>query len=366
MHLENFRCTNFRSYSLVDCQFGPRLNCIVGDNGAGKTNILDAIHYLSLCRSPQGIKDSLNIKHNEPQFAIYGRFEGENPFDVSVGYSAERGKEVRSNGELYSRISEHVGRVPLVPIYPRDIELINDGGDLKRRFMNACISQYDHAYLEALLSYERLLKQRNAMLKTPQRSDDGLIEAYDLQLARFAQPVYEARESFCQQIAPLLQEHYGQFSPAEEVVALEYTSHLQQGSYLDLLREARASDRQYQFTTVGVHRDNLTLLLSGRPIKAVGSQGQQKAFVTALRLAQFSLFKEKLKTIPILLLDDLFDRLDSRRGQLLTALVASGQFGQIFLTDTQPERIIEALDYEIDEHLFFKATPDDFIPLEDI
>lgn len=362
--ITEFKCTNFRSYAVADITPGPRLNCLIGANGSGKTNVLDALYYLALCRSPQNLRDTRNIRHGESAFAIFGKFSSSaaSPFSVSLGYTDGKVKEVQIDGETLPKISDHIGRIPLIAAFPSDTYIIDDGGDLKRRFLNAAISQYDHQHLNDLLKYDRLVRQRNAHLKDS-RHDSGLLDVLDAQIAECATPIFKARIDFCNAIRPLFQAFYAQLVDSQESVDLEYKSQLQKGDLVNLLRGARENDRQLQHTTVGTHRDNLDFSLGDFPIRAEGSQGQRRSYMIALRLAQLQLLAQKTKATPILLLDDLFDRLDPARVSRLISIVLNEPFGQIFITDTQTDRIAEALDYDTDSHQFFGVEDGNIAPI---
>lgn len=356
-------CANFRSYAVAEISPGPRLNCLIGTNGSGKTNILDALYYLALCRSPQNLKDSRSIRHGEEKFSLFGKFiSPSETFTVSLGYAEGKAKEVQINGNILPKISEHIGRIPLIAAYPSDTYIIDDGGDLKRRFLNAAISQYDHQHLNHLLQHDRLLRQRNAHLKEGS-CDENLLDVLDEQINACAEPIFKARMDFCTSLRPIFQEFYSQLVNSQETVDLDYRSQLQKGDPLQLIRNARNTDRQLQHTSIGIHRDNLDFSLNGFPIRAEGSQGQRRSFMIALRLAQLQLLAQKTKTTPILLLDDLFDRLDPTRVARLIDIVLNAPFGQIFISDTQADRIAESLDYETDSHCFFNVENGNIEPM---
>lgn len=363
-YIADFKCTNFRSYALADIAPGQRLNCLIGPNGSGKTNILDALYYLALCRSAQNLRDVRNIRHGESAFAIFGKFfsDAAEPFTVSLGYAEGKTKEVQVDGEPLPKLADHIGRVPLVASYPSDTNIIDDGGDLKRRFLNAAISQFDHQHLNDLLRYDRLLRQRNAYLKEG-NCDSSLLDVLDAQICECAEPIFTARTSFCNALRPLFQDCYSQLTDSQEQVDLQYRSQLQNGDPRQLLQRERDNDRQVQHTTVGPHRDNLDFSLGAFPIRAEGSQGQRRSYMIALRLAQLLLLAQETKITPILLLDDLFDRLDPTRVARLISLVLKAPFGQVFITDTQTDRIAEVLDYDTEEHRFFGVEDGGVAPI---
>lgn len=364
-HVAELKCANFRSYALADITLGPRLNGLIGPNGAGKTNILDALYYLALCRSAQNLRDARNIRHGETAFAIFGKFNPDNaaPFSVSLSYTEGKNKEVQIDGEPLQKLADHIGRVPLIASYPSDTNIIDDGGDMKRRFLNAAISQYDHQHLNDLLKYDRLLRQRNAFLKDG-NGDTNLLDVLDEQISSCANPIFCARNNFCNAIRPLFQHFYAQLTDSQESVDIQYRSQMQNGELSQLLHNERDNDRQVQHTTIGPHRDNLDFSLGDFPIRAEGSQGQRRSYMIALRLAQLQLLAQKNNFTPILLLDDLFDRLDPNRVARLIHLVLNEPFGQVFITDTQTDRIAEALDYDTEPHRFFGVQNGEIEPID--
>ncbi len=364
MHIEELQAVGFRSYRQLSTTFHPKLNAIVGTNGQGKTNVLDMLYYLSMCKSPTRVPDSAAIRHGEEGFALHGKYRDREglPSTVSLGLKRGQSKELRYDEQHCPRLASHIGRIPIVAAYPYDNELIADGGELRRKFLNALISQFDGGYLLALSQYERILAQRNAFLKQDQIQDTGLLEIYDCQLAEAALPVWRAREAACQDLAPIFQAYYSALSPEYEKASLAYKSHLHEGSLSDHLREVRQNDQRYQHTTVGIHRDNVEFRLNGYAIRREGSQGQQKSFVLALRLAQFHLLRQRIGHPPIFLLDDLFDRLDSARVERLATVFTDSSFGQVFITDTDPQRVLPLFRQAQGQGLLVKVQQGELIP----
>ena len=343
MHLSRLSLLDLRNHREAELDLGPQVNCLTGPNGAGKTNLLDAVHYLSLCTSYFTNEDQLNIRHGADLFVVQGivaTAEGEDHLLCSV----RRGhrKIFSRNRKEYDRLSDHVGRMPVVMITPYDGQLVTDGSDLRRRFLDGLIAQFDREYLEALLRYNRALAQRNAVLKNG--GGIAALEPWDEQLVRQGEAVHLVRKAFMDQLVPLLLEHYRGISGGHEEVGLDYRSELSGGSMRDLLAASRERDRAAEHTTVGVHRDDLVFTIGGHPLKRFGSQGQQKTYLIALKLAQFDLTAQRTGIRPILLLDDIFDKIDPQRMRHLLALLGGGRFGQTIITDTDARRLHQALD----------------------
>lgn len=343
MYISRLSALNFKSIRQLELEFGPKINCFVGNNGQGKTNLLDAIYYLSMCKSAFGVSDTQVLTHGEPFFMLQGTYSRNGAEEqVSCGFKLNGGKVFKRNGNEYERLAEHIGLLPVVIVSPADIDLIAGSGDERRRYMNSVISQYDRLYLDEVMRYSRALAQRNSLLKSGNLSTD-LVEAVDAQLAAHGQRIYDKRLYFIDQLIPIFQEHYAQVSGRPEHVSLSYRSHLHDADMAQLLRQSFDRDRALQHTTVGVHRDDMQLMLNGFPIRREGSQGQQKTYLIALKLAQLDFIGRVAQLNPILLLDDIFDKLDADRVQQLIGLVAREEFGQIFITDTNPVRLHEAM-----------------------
>ncbi len=340
IHIRELQAVSFRSYRQLEVALHPGLNAIVGTNGQGKTNVLDMLYMLSMCKAPTRVPDASAIRHGQEGLALHGKYTDPSgqPATVSLAVKRNQGKTLRYDDQPCARLSDHIGRLPLVAIYPHDVELVWDGGELRRKFLNAFIAQFDRAYIHQLAAYERVLAQRNTLLRSDPL-DASLLEVYDMQLAQAAAPVHRARTAACEALAPRLADYYARLSPEGEAVGIAYVSPLNEGDLSGQLREARPRDLQRMFTTVGVHRDNIRLELNGHALRNMGSQGQQKTFIVALRLAQYHLLRERLGYAPILLLDDLFDKLDARRVGQLAEVFSGEHFGQVFITDTDPARV---------------------------
>lgn len=345
MLLERLSLINFKNHDEAQLEFCPKFNCFVGNNGMGKTNLLDAIHYISFCKSFFNSVDSQNIKHDLPFFSIQGWINKNGKTDeIFCGVKRGHKKQFKHNKKEYDRLSEHIGLYPLVMISPSDIELIWDGSEVRRKFMDSIISQYDKVYLEKLIAYNHVLQQRNALLKQfhENRSfDSTTLEIWDEQLVIHGEGIVKARIKFLEEFIPLFNKNYQFISDSTEQVSLEYDSALKDKSYKALLLASIGRDSAVHYTTVGPHRDDLEFKLMGNSLKKFASQGQQKSYLLALKLAQFEFIKEKKNTKPLLLLDDIYDKLDATRFKKLIELVSGNDFGQVFITDTHPERIQE-------------------------
>ncbi|SDK75110.1 DNA replication and repair protein RecF [Catalinimonas alkaloidigena] len=342
MHLQYLRLLNFKNYAALEADFSPQINAIVGDNGTGKTNLLDAVHYLSLTKSAFNKIDTQNIKHGEDFFRIDGTFLKEDEkWDVSCRLKAGDKKVVQVNKLPYERLSEHVGRFPLVMMAPDDTDLIRGGSEDRRRFFDGIISQIDAVYLQSLMKYNHLLNQRNSLLKQfadRHYVDRTLLETYNEPLLALGKEVFERRQAFVTDFLPVFLHHYQHLTDSREEVALQYESHWQSGTFAKEFVQSINRDLYIQRTDLGIHRDDYAFSIEGHPLRKYGSQGQQKSFVIALKLAQFDQMKDVSGRKPMLLLDDIFDKLDDHRIAHLMELVADQHFGQIFLTDARPER----------------------------
>lgn len=347
MYLKNLALTNFKNYELNELEFSPKINCFVGNNGVGKTNILDAIHYLSLTKSFFNNIDSISIKHGEDYFILQGTFIRDGEEDqIYCTFQKQKQKLLKRNGKEYQRLSDHVGRYPVVMISPADSALITEGSEDRRRFMNKIISQYNAEYLESVLRYSKALQQRNKTLKdanTSGSSDSEILHVWDAQLVKYGTHVYKEREVLVNELIPVFQEYYSMISSGRERVRLQYKSQLSEDSFEEALINSAAKDKYLEYTTVGVHKDDLLLEMDDFPVKLLGSQGQQKSYLVALKLAKFDYIKRKAGFSPILLLDDIFDKFDAERVEQIIRLVGNQRFGQIFITDTQQNRLHDIL-----------------------
>lgn len=348
MKLEHLTIVNYKNIREADLDFSGNVNCFVGKNGMGKTNLLDAIYYLSFCKSFNNVLDSQAIHHGEEYFMLRGLYELNGmPEDIQCGYKAKSKKSFKRGGKEYKRLSDHIGLLPIVMLTPSDSILLNGGSDERRKFMDMVISQFNKPYLNALIRYNGALQQRNTLLKQdPPCLDRDLYRICEEQMDFYGQQLYAARKSFVEEFNPVFQEFYQKISLDREQVSLSYTSHFDKGSLIPLLDEARNRDLALQYTTRGSHKDDLIMQIGDYAMKQTGSQGQNKTFLVTLKLAQFDFLRKMGSTTPILLLDDIFDRLDGDRVEQIVKLVASSRFGQIFITDTNREyldRIIGAL-----------------------
>jgi len=357
MYLKKLALTNFKNYEFCELEFSPRINCIVGNNGVGKTNILDAIHYLSLTKSFFNNIDSVSIRHNEDYFIIQGTFVREGEDDqIYCSFQKQKQKLLKRNGKEYQKLSDHVGRYPVVMISPADSALITEGSEDRRRFINKIISQYSSEYLDSVLRYNKALQQRNRLLKDFKSSgkfDIDTLSIWDSQLIKYGTYVFSERDILVNELIPVFQEYYSIISSGKEDVRLRYRSHLSEGDFNEALSNSVAKDRFLEYTTIGIHKDDLILEMNDFLVKSLGSQGQQKSYLVALKLAKFDYIKRKAGYPPILLLDDIFDKFDAERVEQIIRLVGNDRFGQIFITDTHQNRLQEILSsHDVDYKLF--------------
>ncbi|WP_116126123.1 DNA replication/repair protein RecF [Lewinella sp. IMCC34183] len=343
MYLSNIKLTQFKNYERQALSFSPRLNCFVGFNGSGKTNLLEAIYYLCMSKGYGSQADQYNIRHGDAVARLEGVFHlDDDREDKIVVKLRKRGRKViERNGTPYERISEHVGRYPVVIVTPDDISLVLEGSATRRRLLDNSLSQTDPQYLNYLIAYNKLLENRNAQLKEldGRRDTTGLLDVYDAQMEEPATYIHRQRQAFAAPFTELLREAYASISGAREAVDLEYRSHLNESGWGELLAGRAEKDRILQRTSGGIHKDELVFTQDGHPLKRVASQGQLKSFVLSLKLAQYRLLERSTNRTPILLLDDIFDKLDHERVRQLLELVMGSAFGQLFITDTDPERI---------------------------
>lgn len=340
MQITELSILNFKNISEAELSFSPALNCFVGKNGEGKTNLLDAIHYIAFCKSHTNTIDSQNILHDSDFFMLRAVCrDEENLSEVFCGMKRRQKKVFKLNNKEYDRLSEHIGRIPLVLISPSDDELIREGSDERRRFMDMVISQYDHAYMDAIVGYNRALLQRNAILREESIQDDSLFEVYEGKMGLEASTIYKKRKEFICEFTPVFEQYYHNISRGKESIRLDYSSHISEGNLDEQLKRIRQRDKLLGFTSRGIHKDELLMELDGYPIKRVGSQGQNKSFLIAMKLGQFGFLKRYTGQTPILLIDDLFDKLDSFRVENIIRLVSGEEFGQIFITDTNKEHL---------------------------
>ncbi len=343
MFLKSLSLLNFKNYPDASVTFSKQVNCLIGDNGEGKTNVLDAIYYLSFCKSFFNSIDSQNILHEAPFFVIQGVFTSKEEDDeIYCGLKRNQKKQFKKNKKEYQRLSEHIGLYPVVMISPADSELITEGSESRRKFLDSVIAQFDKEYLDLLIQYNKILSQRNALLKEFSRNNTfhaDSIEIWNEQLIPYGEKIHQKRILFISKFVPIFQKYYELISGGKEIVNLNYASHLNESTFKAKLENALKRDIILEYTTVGIHKDDLEYTLSGFPIKKYASQGQQKSYLIALKLAQFDFIKQVKNETPILLLDDIYDKLDDTRVQHLMNLVRNDNFGQLFITDTHPTRL---------------------------
>ena len=342
MYLQHLSLVNFKNIESQSFDFQEKINCFVGNNGVGKTNVLDAIYYLSFTKSYFNAVAIQNIRHGESFFMIEGNYML-NDRNEKIICSLKKGqkKVLKRNDKAYDKFSDHIGQFPLVIISPADRDLVTEGSDGRRKFIDGVISQQNKSYLRDLIAYNKVLIQRNALLKyfaANRTFDASNLEIYNEQLSSYGSKIYEVRKAFLEKFIPIFNEKYQVISGDKEQVNLIYKSQLHDFSMTNLLDKAIEKDKMLQYTTVGIHKDDLSFEIGNYPIKKFGSQGQQKSFLIALKFAQFEFIKQQAQIIPILLLDDIFDKLDENRVSQIIDLVNNDDFGQIFITDTHADR----------------------------
>lgn len=358
MYLRQLSLSQFKNCRQAELEFSEKINCFVGNNAAGKTNILDAVYYLSFCKSYFNAIDTQNILHDHDYFAIHGAYVNQQSQDDRVSCVQKRGqkKSFKLNKKEYDRLADHIGKFPLVMISPYDRDLINEGSEVRRKYIDGVISQFDHFYLNDLIDYNKSLVQRNALLKhfAEQRTFDSVsLQVWDEKMVVLGNGLFDKRKEFLVEFNPLFEEYYHFLSGGKEQVEIVYESQLAMNTFAELLAESVEKDRIMKYTTAGVHKDDLLFRIDGHPVKKFGSQGQQKTFVIAIKLAQFEFTRRKKNFRPILLFDDIFDKLDDSRVSQIIKLVSEDNFGQVFITDTQRQRIERIFrDAEIDHKIF--------------
>jgi len=356
MFLKQLSIINFKNYEEAQLDFSEKINCFLGDNGEGKTNLLDAIYYLSFCKSYFNSADNQNIRHNEPFFVVEGKYQNkEEEETIYCGLKRSQKKQFKRNKKNYDKLADHIGKIPLVIITPIDIMLIIDGSDVRRKFVDGIISQYDHSYLTNLMAYNKALNHRNLLLKSfwiNRNFDQDSLAIWDEQLVQYGTAIYEARKKFIADFTPIFQKYYTEISKDKELVTLDYRSQLNDGDFSDLLVEHVEKDKANHYSNLGIHKDDLLFNLGDFPLKKFGSQGQQKTYLLALKLAQAELISSVSGIKAIVLLDDIYDKLDGKRMTQLLTIVERDGFGQVFITDTNLERIPKLLQ---EEKINFKA-----------
>lgn len=342
MFLKKISLVNYKNFEAEVFEFNTKINCFVGNNGVGKTNVLDAIYHLAFTKGYFNSITIQNIKHGKEFFVVEGVFELHGKEEL-INCSVKKGQKkiVKRNGKQYEKLSEHIGLIPVVIISPNDTNLISDGSDVRRKFMDSVIAQSDKNYLQDLIRYNKVLSQRNALLKyfaSNHTFDTINLDIYNKQLIDFGNKVYQKRKCFAEDFAPIFKKRHSYISNEDEIIGFSYKSQLEETDFEELLQKNLEKDRILQYTSVGIHRDDLLYLIDSYPIKKFGSQGQQKTYLIALKLAEFDLIQIQSKKTPILLLDDIFDKLDENRVSKIVDLVNDENFGQIFITDTHIER----------------------------
>jgi DNA replication and repair protein RecF len=342
MNLKKINLINFKNFESQSFDFEDKINCFIGNNGVGKTNVLDAIYYLSFAKSYFNPNAVQNINHSKDFFVIEGSYKLNDRIDTIV-CSIKRGhkKSIKKNGKVYEKFSDHIGYLPLVIISPADRDLITEGSDTRRKFVDNVISQSNKKYLQNVIKYNKVLAQRNSLLKyfaLNRTFDADNLMVYNEQLNTYGTKIYKDRKAFLQEFIPIFKKRYEAISNSNETVNLRYKTQLDEINFLTLLENNIERDRILQYTSVGIHKDDLSFEINAYPVKKFGSQGQQKSYLIALKLAQFDFIRKQAKVKPILLLDDIFDKLDADRVSKLISLVNSDEFGQLFISDTHKER----------------------------
>ena len=359
--LEKIVISDFRNIILQELEFSPNVNCVSGNNGEGKTNLLDAIYYLSMTKSAFALSDKFNFRHGTEEFSLSGLYRMENGLSsrFSVKMTSKGEKKMKRDEKQYGKVSEHIGVLPVVMVSPSDISMVSESGEERRRFVNDVLSQMDREYMTSLQQYNRLLLQRNKMLKE-QDVDRGLLEVIDMRMSALAEPVFQARKKFVEELTPIVQEYYKALSGDSEQVSIEYDSELSKASLEQILAASYDKDRALKYTSAGIQRDDFLFKMNGHPIRRYGSQGQQKSFLVSLKFAQYELMKKNYGFAPVLLLDDVFDKLDMSRISNLLEMVASNDFGQIFITDSNKVRMEGIVDKLTQDRAYFDTSAGTF------
>ena len=363
--LEKIVIQDFRNIALQELTFSPNINCISGGNGEGKTNLLDAIWYLSMTKSAFSTSDRYNFRHGTSSFAIAGTYlmgGGTTRFSIQVTEGGE--KRIRRDDKPYGRIAEHIGVLPIVMVSPSDISMVSESGEERRKFVNSVLAQMERPYLADMQQYNRYLLQRNKLLKAGV-SDEDLLSAFDERLSALAAPIFARRAAFCESLLPIVQQYYAEISGGREQVGIEYRSDLHKGDLRTQLRDLRERDYIFKFTTAGIQRDDFLFTMDGHPIRRYGSQGQQKSFLVALKFAQYEVMKAACGCPPVMLLDDLFDKLDMTRVSNLLSMVSDKDFGQIFLSDSNKVRTKSIVDALTSDRSYFQAQGGVFTPVNE-
>ena len=364
MILNRLSILNYKNIEQADLQLSAGINCFIGQNGEGKTNLLDAIYFLSMCKSSFSTTDAQTIRHGQEFMMLQGAYEHEDgtPEEIYCGLKLGQKKVFRRSKKAYKRLAEHIGLIPLVVVSPSDSELISGGSEERRRFLDIIISQCEPAYIEALMRYNKALTQRNALLKLEDvEPDPELLALWEEAMAREGEFIYQRRKHYVDELLPTFQRYYDIISAGAEEVGLNYTSHCQRGPLLEVIQRDRNRDLAVGYSLHGIHKDDIEMTLGGYPIKREGSQGQNKSYLVALKLSQFNLLRKTgSNTTPILLLDDIFDKLDAHRVEQIVRLVSTEDFGQIFITDTNRDHLDQILSLMPGDHRLFHVKNGQF------
>ena len=359
--LEKIVISDFRNIKLQELEFSPNINCISGNNGEGKTNLLDAVYYLSMTKSAFAASDRYTFRHGTDEFSIAGTYRMENGLAsrFALKMTSKGDKKVKRDDKAYGKVSEHVGVLPVVIVSPADISMVSESGEERRKFVNAVLSQMDHEYLVALQQYNRLLLQRNKMLKD-MNPDRSLLEVIDMRMAALAEPVYKARKKFVDDLKPIVREYYRLVSGGSEEVDITYETELDKAPLDEILAVSFEKDRALRYTSSGIQRDDFIFTMNGWPLRRHGSQGQQKSFLVSLKFAQYEIMKRSYGFAPLLLLDDVFDKLDMGRISNLLQMVSGKDFGQIFITDSNKVRMSGIVDALTQDRAYFETSAGTF------
>ena len=359
--LEKIIISDFRNIELQELEFSPNINCISGNNGEGKTNLLDAVYYLSMTKSAFAASDKYTFRHGTEEFSIAGTYRMENGLSsrFALQTTAKGEKKIKRDDKPYSKVSEHVGVLPVVIVSPADVSMVSESGEERRKFVNAVLSQMDHEYLVALQQYNRLLLQRNKMLKD-MNPDRSLLEVIDMRMAALADPVYKARRKFVDDLRPIVKEYYRLVSGGSEEVDITYETELDKAPLDEILAVSFEKDRALRYTSAGIQRDDFVFTMNGWPLRRHGSQGQQKSFLVSLKFAQYEIMKKSYGFAPLLLLDDVFDKLDMGRISNLLQMVSGKDFGQIFITDSNKVRMSGIVDTLTQDRAYFETSAGTF------
>jgi DNA replication and repair protein RecF len=359
--LEKIIISDFRNIELQELEFSPNINCISGNNGEGKTNLLDAVYYLSMTKSAFAASDKYTFRHGTEEFSIAGTYRMENGLSsrFALQTSAKGEKKIKRDDKQYTKVSEHVGVLPVVIVSPADVSMVSESGEERRKFVNAVLSQMDHEYLVALQQYNRLLQQRNKMLKD-MNPDRSLLEVIDMRMSILSEPVYKARKKFVDDLRPIVKEYYRLVSGGSEEVDITYETELDKASLDEILAVSFEKDRALRYTSSGIQRDDFVFTMNGWPLRRHGSQGQQKSFLVSLKFAQYEIMKKSYGFAPLLLLDDVFDKLDMGRISNLLQMVSGKDFGQIFITDSNKVRMSGIVDTLTQDRAYFETSAGTF------